>query len=172
MKQKIEFDKGMIIEGNWTEDQKEVIKELVKQVGVVLKKRFPSLADHIKLKDHMPDQGVGLKITADLNFNEEMHLGELQNLHLLETIRDRPEETKKILRAISNDVAVLTYYNLLHKVIEQTLGYVTKRAEEEGLQDKGRFFVKNKKVIPLPFIPEDVVLMHPNTIKNLKRDIR
>jgi len=172
MEEEIKFDKSMIVKGQWTQDQLELMQSLMDQINKVMSDRFPGLKDHVSLKHEMPDEGIGAKFTATLNFNEIMYLGDMNQVHNLEAFKEHPKDSEKSLKALVNDMAVLAYYQLIQKAITSVLSYVTKRAEEEGMQDQGRFFVKRKKVIPLPFIPEDVVMMHPNTIKNLKRDNR
>ncbi|MCF7798905.1 hypothetical protein K9M74_03305 [Candidatus Woesearchaeota archaeon] len=172
MNEEIKFDEEMVIQGQWTQDQLDLMKSLMDQINKVMSERFPGLADHVSIKYDLPDEGIGAKFTANFNVDEIMYLGDMNQIHNLEVFKEHPKDSEKSLRALFNDMAVLTYYQLLQKAITSALGYVTKRAEEEGMHDQGRFFVKRKKVIPLPFIPEDVVLMHPNTIKNLKRDGR
>ena len=172
MKEEIKFDKDMIVKGQWTNEQLDIMKSLMKQINKVMSKRFPDVANHISLNYELPKEGIGAKFIANLKIDDEMYLGDMNQVYILESFKEQPESSKKQLTALFNDMAVFTYYQLLQKTTTSVLSYITKRAEEEGMQDQGRFFIKKKKVIPLPFIPEDVVFMHPNTIKNLKRDSR
>jgi hypothetical protein len=172
MEEEIKFDKDLITKGQWTKEQLDLMNPLLEQIKKVMSERFPELVKQISLKCDFPTDSIGAKVTATLNVEEILYLGEMNQIHILEMFKDQPKGSEKHLKALFNDTVVLAYYQLMTKVIESSLSYVTKRADEEGMCDNGKFFVRKKKVIPLPFIPEDVVLMHPNTIKNLKRDSR
>ena len=61
------FDEEFVIEGQWTDRQKEVMDSLMKEIKKVLKERFPDFSEDIVLDYHLIEDKMGIKFTTKIS---------------------------------------------------------------------------------------------------------
>lgn len=162
------FDEEFVIEGQWTDRQKEVMDSLMKEIKKVLKERFPDFSKDIVLDYHLIEDKMGIKFTTKLSKYFEKYFGELQCLHLLEEFKRDPDATENLLKNLFNNHAVMLYEETIHMMLNKSLKYLVKRAKDESVEQPGDWIDQGMKIIPTSSIPQDVVLMNTDAFEKLK----
>jgi hypothetical protein len=169
MNEKIKFEKDMIEPGKWTEEQKELINNLFQEIEKALKERFPYVSDNIKLQCRLCNEGIAVKIIASYSVEKDIYLGELDSRHQLEAFSKYPEESKSLLTNMLNNHAVTVYEKVIMQALSEQLANLIQQTEMYQHKDDGSLIANGKRIIQSVSIPEDVVIMHPDTFDKLKQ---
>jgi hypothetical protein len=165
----IKFDTGMIEKGQWTKQQKETIKQIITEIESVLKKRFPYVADNMRLNYHLPEEGIGIKFIAEYSVKENIDFGGLDCRHHMDLFREEPEASENLLKAMINNHVVFVYEQVIMRALGEHLSNLVAQTKKFGIKDNGQWFKNRKTIIASASIPEGFVLMHPNTMKDIKK---
>jgi hypothetical protein len=163
-----ELDKEFIEPGQWNDDQKEFIKNILLEIDAALRNRFPSISQNMKIEHIFPKEGIATKIKVNYFISEDIHLGELDCRQHLNAFRDYPEESRTMLASMINNHTVSIYERVITKALSEQLNNLIHQNEKYAYLDDGKIIIKSKKIIQSLSIPEDVILMHPNTFQAAK----
>jgi len=162
------FDESFIVQGNWTDGQKNHIEKYLLKIKEVFKERFPEIVDELDLSCEYPEKGIGVKLVTKWSAKEQKYLGEQNNLHFMEELNQDNPETRRMLSAFVNDHAVMLYEQTIHNLLARSIRNFLKRVEDEKLFKELEQF-KNLKIVPSYDVPKDVILMHPDTYEEFSK---
>lgn len=166
------FENDFVETGNWTDEQKEFISKFFVDIETALKNRFPAISKSMKLNYEFPKEGIGIKITAECSIMDDIYLGELDCRQHLDSFREYPAESKRMLATMLNNHIVSVYEKVIMKALSDQLGNLTQQSEINGCSDAKLLNTEGKKILQSASIPEDVILMHPNTFQATKKGLK
>ena len=166
------FEKDFIEKGDWTDEQKEFISKLFADIELALKDRFPAVSKDMRIRYEFPEEGIGVKITAECSDMEDIYLGELDCRQHLDSFREYPKESLRMLASMLNNHIVSVYERVITKALSVQLGNLIQQSEKYGCTNETLLVDKSKKIIQSTSIPENVVLMHPSTFQATKKGLK
>ncbi len=159
------FEKEFIENGNWTDEQKDFIGKLFVDIEIALKDRFPAISQYMRIQYEFPEDGIGIKITAKCSVEDEIYLGELDCRQHLDSFKEYPKDSMQMLATMLNNHVVSVYERVLMKELSVQLSNLIQQSEIYGNSNENLLRVKGKKILQSTSVPEDVILMHPNTFQ-------
>ncbi len=165
------FEKEFIEKGDWTDEQKEFISKFFTDIDLALKDRFPAVSKDMKIRYEFPKEGIGVKIIAECSVMEDIYLGELDCRQHLDSFREYPKESLRMLASMLNNHIVSVYERVITKVLSVQLGNLIQQSEKYSYTNETLLVDKSKKIIQSTSIPENVILMHPSTFQATKKGL-
>jgi hypothetical protein len=159
------FEKEFIETGNWTDEQKDFISKFFVDIELALRDRFPAVSEYMRIRYEFPKDGIGIKITAECSVDDDIYLGELDCRQHLDSFKEYPKESMRMLATMLNNHIVSIYERVLMKELSVQLSNLIQQSEVYGNSNENVLHVKGKKVLQSTSIPENVILMHPNTFQ-------
>lgn len=166
------FEKEFVEKGKWADEQKEFISKFFVDMETALKDRFPTISQDMKINFEFPKEGIGLKIIAGFSVVDNIYLGELDCRQHLDSFRDYPEESKRMLANMLNNHIVSVYERVIMKVLSDQFSNLIQQSEIYGCSNENLLIAKDKKILQSVSIPEDIILMHPNTFQASKKGLK
>ncbi|PIO06935.1 hypothetical protein COT47_02170 [Candidatus Woesearchaeota archaeon CG08_land_8_20_14_0_20_43_7] len=166
------FEKEFIETGNWTDEQKDFINKLFSDIELALKDRFPAISQDMRINYELPKEGIGIKITSECSVRDEIFLGELDCRQHLDSFREYPKESMRMLATMLNNHVVSVYERVIMKSLSNQFSNLIQQSEVYGSSNENLLIAKEKKILQSTSIPEEVILMHPNTFQASKKGLK
>ena len=102
------FDESFIVQGNWTDGQKNHIEKYLLKIKEVFKERFPEIVDELDLSCEYPEKGIGVNYfttSKDKIENEPDYKGFYWNPKKKELDTKAFEEVSVIINLVGESIA-------------------------------------------------------------------
>lgn len=162
------FERDFIEKGDWTDEQKKFISNFFVDIDIALKDRFPAISKSMKISYKFPKEGIGIKITAECSVADDIYLGELDCRQHLDSFRDYPKDSTRMLATMLNNHIVSVYERVITKALSDQFSNLIQQTEKFGCSEN-LLINKGQKIIQSSSIPENIILMHPITFQATKR---